>query len=32
MRDYTKLEVWKKAHELNMFVYQNLLPKFPKTL
>ena len=31
MRDYTKLEVWKKAHELNMFVYHNLLPKFPKS-
>jgi four helix bundle protein len=31
MRDYRKLEVWNKAHELNMFVYTNLLPKFPKS-
>lgn len=30
MRDYKKLEVWKKSHELNLFVYLNLLPKFPK--
>jgi len=31
MRDYRKLEVWNKAHELNMYVYLNLLPKFPKS-
>lgn len=31
MRDYKKYEVWKKAHELNMFVYKNLLPHFPKS-
>src|SRR3984957_17672591 len=31
MRDFKKLEVWKKLHELNMFVYLNLLPKFPKS-
>ena len=31
MRDYKKLEVWKKSHELNLFVYLNLLPKFPKS-
>ena len=31
MRDFKKLEVWKKSHELNMFVYLNLLPKFPKS-
>lgn len=30
MRDFKKLEVWKKSHELNLFVYKNLLPKFPK--
>ena len=30
MRDYKKLEVWKKSHELNLFVYLNLLSKFPK--
>src|ERR1700742_2010167 len=31
MRDYKKLEVWKRSHELNLFVYQNFLPKFPKS-
>ena len=31
MRGYKKLEVWKRLHELNMFVYQTLLPKFPKS-
>ena len=31
MRDYKKLEVWKKSHELNLFVYLNILPKFPKS-
>lgn len=31
MRDYKKYDVWKKAHELNMFVYKNLLPRFPKS-
>jgi len=31
MRDYKKLEVWKKSHELNLFIYLNLLPKFPKS-
>ena len=25
------MEVWKKSHELNLFVYLNLLPKFPKS-
>ena len=30
MRDFKKLEVWKKSHELNLFVYLNMLPKFPK--
>lgn len=30
MRDYKKLTVWKKSHELNLFVYLNVLPKFPK--
>lgn len=30
MRDYKKLDVWKKAHELNMFVKKNIAPKFPK--
>src|ERR1700761_1255374 len=31
MRDFRKLEVWKKSHELTLFVYKNLLPKFPKS-
>ena len=31
MRDFKKLEVWKKSHELNLFVYLNFLPKFPKS-
>ena len=31
MRDFKKLEVWRKSHELTLFVYKNLLPKFPKT-
>lgn len=31
MRDYKKLEVWKKSHELNLFVYTKLLPKFPRS-
>ena len=31
MRDFKKLEVWKKAHNLNLFVYKNLLHKFPKS-
>lgn len=29
MRDYRKYEVWKKAHELCLFVYQHIAPKFP---
>lgn len=31
MRDYKKLEVWKRSHELNLFVYLSLLSKFPKS-
>jgi four helix bundle protein len=30
MRDYKKLEVWKKAHELNMHIKMVIAPKFPK--
>ena len=30
MRDYKKLEVWKKSHELYMYVKKNIAPKFPK--
>lgn len=31
MRDFKKLEVWKKSHELTLFVYAHLLPNFPKS-
>ena len=30
MRDYKKLDVWKKSHELYMYVKKNIAPKFPK--
>ena len=30
MRDYKKLEVWKKAHEQYMFVKKNIANKFPR--
>lgn len=30
MRDYKKLEVWKKSHDLYMYVKKNITPKFPK--
>lgn len=30
MRDYKKLDVWKKSHEMYMFVKKNIAPKFPK--
>jgi len=30
MRDYKKLEVWKKAHQLTLIVYRDVLPLFPK--
>ena len=30
MRDYKKLEVWKKSHELYMYVKKNIATKFPK--
>jgi four helix bundle protein len=30
MRDYKKLEVWKKANELYMFEKKNITIKFPK--
>lgn len=30
MRDYKKLEVWKKAHQLTLVVYRDVLPLFPK--
>jgi four helix bundle protein len=30
MRDYKKLEVWKKSHEMTLFIYKNVLSTFPK--
>jgi four helix bundle protein len=30
MRDYKKLDVWKKAHEQYMFVKRSIVIKFPK--
>jgi len=30
MRDYKKLDVWKKSHELHMFIRKNITIKFPK--
>jgi four helix bundle protein len=30
MRDYKKLDVWKKAHKQYMFVKKKIAPKFPK--
>ena len=30
MRDYKKLEVWKKAYEVYMYVKKNIVSKFPK--
>ena len=29
MRDYTKLEVWKKSHQMVLEVYQHILPSLP---
>lgn len=30
MRDYKKLQVWEKALKLVLFVYKQVIPKFPK--
>jgi four helix bundle protein len=30
MRDYKKLDVWKKSHEMYMYVKKNVAVKFPK--
>jgi four helix bundle protein len=30
MRDYKKLEVWKKAHNTYLFIKKDIVPKFPK--
>ena len=31
MRDYKKLDVWKKAHLMVLFVYSDILPLFPSS-
>ena len=31
MRDYRKYDVWEKAHKLVLYVYQEMLPCFPKS-
>ena len=31
MRDYKKYDVWQKGHELTLFVYKEVLVKFPKS-
>lgn len=31
MRDYRKYDVWGKAHQLVLFVYNDILPVFPKS-
>ena len=30
MRDYKKLDVWKKSHELNMFIKKEIAIQFPR--
>ncbi|MBS1917651.1 MAG: four helix bundle protein [Bacteroidetes bacterium] len=30
MRDYKKLDIWKKSHEMYMYVKKNIAAKFPK--
>ena len=30
MRDYKKLDVWKKSHEMYLFIRKNIAVKFPK--
>jgi four helix bundle protein len=30
MRDYKKLQVWEKGHELVLFVYKKVIPCYPK--
>jgi four helix bundle protein len=30
MRDYKKLDVWKKAHTAYLFIKKDIVPKFPK--
>ncbi len=30
MRDYKRLAVWRKSHELTLLIYHDILPAFPK--
>jgi len=30
MRDYKKLQVWEKGHNLVLFVYKHVIPSYPK--
>jgi four helix bundle protein len=30
MRDYKKLDVWKKSHEMYMYVKKSVVVKFPR--
>lgn len=30
MRDYKRLAVWRKSHELTLLIYREILPLFPK--
>jgi four helix bundle protein len=30
MRDYKKLEVWQKSHEMYMYIKKNISPKLPR--
>lgn len=30
MRDYKKLDVWKKSHEMYLYIKRNITVKFPK--
>ncbi len=31
MRDYKKYEVWQSAHELTLFIYNEMIPYLPKS-
>jgi four helix bundle protein len=31
VRDYKKYDVWRKAHELVLFVYKEIIPSFPNS-
>ena len=31
MRNYKNYDVWKRSHELTVFIYKEIIPSFPKT-